>query len=434
MNINKISNTLFKHDGIIYSLFSFIILIIYYPILNNQFLDAWDDQWVVINYFTESGINLSNLWNIFSSYFHGQYSPLNECLYLILYTCFGYDPFYFHLSSMLLHIGNACIIYVVLKKLLEMSDRIKTDNTRLISFLTVLIFIVHPLNVESVAWLSASKVLLYTLFYFLAIYTFLKFLKKGKKKYYAYTLISFFCSFLSKEQAVTFPVCILLIIWFLKHDFSLKKTCRIVAPYFLLAFIFGIITILSQIDFGVGPLHPGNSYPFWQRCVFASYSVIEYLIKCLFPINLMYLYPFPNPPGSPLPMWFLIYPILLAIMVYCFWQYIKKIIPLTFGVAFFLIHIAIALHLFPLSRFAIIADRYTYIALIGINYIIAYYIIKIYNHFPKYKTVLLLFSISYILFLGINSNIRSRVWYNSDTLRKELNEILEKRPDYSMFK
>jgi len=151
------------------------VLAVYFPILGNDFLYYWDDQWVVINVYTEGGLNVQNLWAIFSEFYHGQYAPLNESLYLILYTTFGYKPFWFHLASLLLHAANVLLVYACIFRLLELSRKIVIEHKQLIAFFTALIFAVHPFNVESVAWMSASKVLVYSFFYLLATYTFLNY-------------------------------------------------------------------------------------------------------------------------------------------------------------------------------------------------------------------------------------------------------------------
>ena len=96
----------------------FIILgvsavVVYYPILNNQLLDFWDDQWVVMNYYTEGGFTIQNIWRILTEFYHGQYAPFNEYLYLVLYSIAGYNPFVFHLASLILHIVNTCLVFLV---------------------------------------------------------------------------------------------------------------------------------------------------------------------------------------------------------------------------------------------------------------------------------------------------------------------------------
>ena len=102
----------------------------------------------------------------------------------LLYTFFGYNPFYYHLSSLLLHLGNTCLIYYMLRKLLALSCRVDLDKVNILSFLTTVFFTVHTFNTEAVCWMSASKVPLYAVFYFGATITFLLYIEHKKKVHY----------------------------------------------------------------------------------------------------------------------------------------------------------------------------------------------------------------------------------------------------------
>ena len=355
-------------------------------------------------------------------FYHGQYAPFNEYLYLFIFNISGYTPCLFHLGSLLIHSMNVCLVFIIFKQILRSSNRINLEKVDLISFVTALLFAIHPFNVESVAWISASKVLVYTLFYLLATYTFLLYLKNNKFIFYIFTLILFVCSFLGKEQAVTFPIWLFSILLFLNK----QKTWHLLLPFLFLSFWFGITTIISQSINGEGVLTENATYSFVQRLIYACYSFLEYLFKSTFPIKLSYLYPFPSQIGEPLPIWLLIYPLLLLILLIAFRKLLSKW-PIAWGLLIFTIHIIIALHIIPLSRCAIIADRYAYISTIGICFILAYYIIK----YLKNKLVCCFFII-YILYMGIYSNQRTHVWYNTDTVKQELRDLLLQRENYDI--
>ncbi|MDR1154276.1 MAG: hypothetical protein LBL04_06155 [Bacteroidales bacterium] len=105
-------------------------------------------------------------------------------------------------------------------------------------------------------------------------------------------------------------------------------------------------------------------YPLWQRLVFACYSLVEYTVKLAFPANLLYVYPFPMKPGDALPAMYLIYPPVAAaagIALYRFRRY--RVLPA--GVAFFIVNLVLTLHIIPMSRFTVVADRYVYLASAG---------------------------------------------------------------------
>lgn len=420
---------------IIYPIILIVVaLIVYYPILGNQLLDFWDDQWVVMNAFTENGISINNLCLIMTSFYHGQYAPFNEYLYLFLYNFFGYNAFYFHLSSLILHCANAVLVYLILNKLLLQSAYKEVFMSKYLPFMTAFIFLVTTVNVESVAWMSASKVLVYSLFYLLATYYFLLYIeKKHKWKYLLLTYVFFICSFLGKEQAVTFPLFMLLIYYFLGYNLSSKSIWTTLLPFFLLSLCFGFITMFSQLATGGGILSPETTYPLWQRIIYACYAFCEYFFKCLFPVKLSYLYPFPSTVGEPLPYWLFLYPVLLVSFVFLLGKYIYHDNICKLGVLMFSIHIVTALHLIPLSRFVVVADRYIYLSSIGVAFLLSYYILSLYAKYnnTKIKMVLKILFLVYILYLGIYTNYRSRCWYDTNTLKKEMRYLLNQRDDFN---
>ena len=204
--------------------FIVVAFIVYYPILGNQLLELWDDQWVVMNFYTDAGVSWQNLWSILTTYYHGQYAPFNEYLYLFLHEAFGYNAFYFHLASLLLHIANAFLVYLVFKKILVLVVCKNELVNRSLPCMTAIVFLITTVNVESVAWMSASKILVYAFFYLLATVSFLRYIESnGEKKHLVWTYLFFISSFLGKEQAVTFPVFALLLYWFLGYDLKSKE-------------------------------------------------------------------------------------------------------------------------------------------------------------------------------------------------------------------
>ena len=396
----------------------------------NDFLYRWDDGWQVMNQYTEGGINLDNLRAIFSEFYHGQYSPVNECMYLFIYSLFGYNPLAFHLASLLLHIGNVCLAYIILIRIITQKNRMTIAYATAIAFITMLLFVVHPLNVETVAWISASKILVYVFFYLVATYTYLIYLDRKKKVFYILTILLFALSFGGKEQAVVFPVWLLMLHWLSGDSLKKREIWMQIAPFFVLVIVFGIVTVLSQATAGRGILSGATTYPFWQRIILACYSIFEYFAKYLFPYKLMYLYPFPIVVGEPLHEWMLLYPVLLVIILITLWRYISKA-PVAAGLVFFLIHIALVLHIIPIFRFAIIADRYIYLSSIGLSFIVAYYLVRLISNRSGWvrKTVIGCF-LGITLILSVYSNLRSREWKDTKHIKRDLKELLKQRDDY----
>lgn len=402
-------------------------MLIYYPILNNEFIYLWDDSWMIKNMYTENGFSLDNIISILAHFYHGQYAPLNELFYLFLYTLSnGYNSFIFHFACLILHICNTFVVFFFIKKLLSFKI---PNNIKLIlhiSFVTALIFAIHPLNVESVAWMSASKVLIYALFYLLGGISFLYYIENNKFKYYIITIICFFFSFAGKEQAVTYPLMLCLLYYFLQKDLFCRNRIILwnLLPFFLLSVFFGLITYISQE--GTGSQY--NNFSVIERIIYASYALIEYICKCIFPIKLLYLYPFMTLPGEQLPGWLMMYPPFLCIVFIAFKKYIHDRY-IIFGVIFFLLHLTLVIHIIPMSRFAVIADRYMYLSTIGFGFLYGYILFKniLKTTNTKWIYTIFLLSILYLGYLGTYSHIRTFTWKDSNSLKYELRELLEDR-------
>ena len=336
------------------------------------------------------------------------------------------------MASLLLHIANVFLVYWVLKKVLALTVCENELVNRYLPCLTAFVFLITTVNVESVAWMSASKILVYAFFYLLATVSFLRYIESnGEKKHLVWAYLFFISSFLGKEQAVTFPVFALLLYWFLGYDLKSKKIWVTLVPFFLLSLCFGYVTMLSQLATGSGALSSEATYPLWQRFIYGCYAFCEYFFKCLFPIKLSYLYPFPSVVGDDLPGWLYFYPVFIVLFIFFFWKYVWKDKMLMFGVSMFAIHIAVTLHIIPLSRFAVVADRYAYLSSVGVAFLLVYILLVWYEKVDrKWIMVLKAIFISYLFYLGVYTNLRSRVWYDTDTLKKEMRELLRSRDDF----
>jgi hypothetical protein len=404
-------------------------VIVYFPTFYNQFQNLWDDQWVVVNHYTEDGFTLVNLQKIFTEFYHGQYAPVNQLFYTLLYKLFGYNPVWFHGLCLLVHVFNIWLVFSFIRKLLILNKSFEPASVQRIAFFTALLFAIHPFLVEAVAWISASKVILYVFFYLIALHCYLNYTDALKLRYYLLALLFFVISFGAKEQAVTLPVCFILIDHTLKRNLKDPQIWLEKLPLLILSVSFGLFAMLSQAVTGAGALSSSATYPFYQKIIFAAYSLIEYFLKCLIPYKLSYLYPFPNPQGQAVAIRFWPYPFVVIAIIFCLWSFWKK--PwVFFGMAFFIIHIGIALHIVPISRFAIVADRYVYLASVGIFFILAWLLDRACCLKHKYFKVIAVFSIAYLCMLGAYTNYRVKAWYDTDTLKREIRQVLKQRKDY----
>lgn len=400
-------------------------IITYFPILGHEFITAWDDGWQVINRYTDN-LSWYNIRLIFTDYYSGQYSPVNQLLYTIIYYFFGYNSVSFHFLSLILHMLNALLVFFIVWRILCINRQEKEENGNrnlFISFGVALLFAVHPLQVETVAWISASKILVCSFFYLGAIWFYLRYIQKGKVICYTLMLVCYMLSFGGKEQAVTLPVCLFWVDLACRRNFRSGILWCEKMPVILLTLLFACITLEAN---GMGLSGHGDAYPLIQRIVFACYSFCEYIVKIIFPFNLLYIYPFPITVGEPLPNWFWMYPAMLLVVGVCFWKFWKQR-PVWLGLSWFLIHIGLMLHIIPLPRVGIVADRYIYLAAPGLFFILVWYFFIVLDTFPRLHKWCMGIAFAWLLFFCVQTHLRTYTWHDNTSLKMKMNNLLEER-------
>jgi protein O-mannosyl-transferase len=386
-----------------------ISFLIYLPVFHNGFL-SWDDD----TYIKDNPLIYSiNLKEIFSHYVLGNYHPLTILALAIEYLFFGLNPTGYHAVNLLLHLLNVILVCYTVYLL---SDKVA------VALIASLLFGIHPLHVESVAWAVELKDLLST-FFFLASYIFyLKYLNDRQKKYYICALLLFLASILSKAMAASLPVVLILTDYFKGRKFNRKAILEKV-PFFLIAIVFGIVAVLAQKSEGTTNF---IDFPLPQRILFACYGFISYLYKLLLPINLSPFYPYPVKSGESVPVQYYAYLVLfigLIVSVFYSLRFTKKIF---FGTAFFAVTVFLVLQLFPVGR-AIMADRYSYIPSIGIFYLAGEGFDLVWRKKSKLAVIIILAS-AVTVFFAIKTVDRCSVWKNDLTL---WNDVINQYPNSS---
>jgi tetratricopeptide (TPR) repeat protein len=388
-----------------------LILIIvfgaFYPCLKNGFVN-WDDDKYLGETAAAQPFSLAALKDTFTSFSVGHYQPLTILSYLFDYQFFKLKPFGYHLTNLILHLLNCLLVFWFIYLL---------SRNLALSFLTSLLFAIHPLRVESVVWISERKDVLYAFFYLSALISYLYYLFKEKNsKFYLLSLFLFLCSLLSKSMAVTLPLILLLLDYYLK-----RKPERAVLldkiPFFILTLLSSLIVVFGIILFG--GIRPGSHYSFLSMLSVASYAIVFYLTKLFLPLKLSCLYPFYNFyynfQYNPLYLYSILTVILLALIVILSVKYTKKLL---FGSAFFLITLLPVLQFIPNSTI-IVADRYTYLSSIGIIFILSTLFYWLYSRKlknPLAKSLLIALIIFIILSLSILTYNRCKVWKDGITL------------------
>jgi regulator of sirC expression with transglutaminase-like and TPR domain len=386
-----------------------LTLIVYLPSLWNGIIN-WDDTTYINNPYVKD-LSPAGIVNIFSVYFIGNYHPLTLLSLGVDHLIGGEGPFMFHFTNLLLHLLNSFLVFLLVKRL--------TQNNLLAVF-TFILFGVHTLHVESVAWISERKDVLYSFFFLVSLTFYTKYASSRKRIDYGLALFLFLLSILAKGQAVVL-VAILPFFDYLKGRkwFSIKVLAEKI-PFLLLSLIFTWIAFRAQES--ANALHFAI-YSLPERFAFASYGLTEYLIKSILPISLSALYPFPlrSVNGSiPLSYWLYIIPLPVYITGSYFLFKRSKIY--AFGLSLFFLNLLPLLQLIPVGG-AIMADRYFYIPSVGLLLCFAYGLLEIRNIRIKYALFIL-----FIVFLSGFSFSRVKVWKDSitlwnDVIRKDNNAV-----------
>ena len=328
-----------------------ISFVIYLPVFNNKLL-AWDDD----NYIKNNPLIYSiNLKDIFSQYVMGNYHPLTILTFAIEYQFFGLNETGYHIINLLLHLLNVVLVFYVINLLV---------NKPTVALVASLLFGIHPLHVESVAWAAELKDLLYTFFFLTSYIFYLKYLTSQQKKMYVFSLLLFCLSLLSKAMAVSLPVVLILTDYFKGRKINSKVLLEKL-PFILLSIGFGIVAVWAQKSSGATEV---VNFDFLQRIVFACYGFIMYIVQLFFPLHLSAYYPYPIKSTESIPAQFYLYPILVAGLIFAVFYSLRFTKKFFLGIGFFAITIFLVLQLLPVGG-AIIADRYSYIPSIGIFYL-----------------------------------------------------------------
>jgi len=362
-----------------------ITLIVYLPVKDDQFIGYDDSRYITRNSRVQSGLSWNNITWAFTTYEVANWHPLAWLSHMLDCNLFGLNPAGHHLASLVLHLVNVALLFGLLESL--------TGNVARSAFVAAL-FAVHPLNVESVAWVAERKNLLCTLFWLLTLWAYLRYVRRPDWKRYSLVILSFTLGLLSKPMVVTLPfVMLLLDYWPLgRFDISIdqaksrstkgrakQKSGQQVerkpvsflihtvdllwekVPLFLLTLVSCAVTVKAQK--AGGALVAGEDFSLGTRLANAVVAYAKYLAKTFWPTNLSVFYPHP---GVSLPLWqILLSALVLATLTFFIVKGTQRFRYLTVGWLWFLGTLIPVIGLVQVGNQAM-ADRYAYIPSIGL--------------------------------------------------------------------
>jgi tetratricopeptide (TPR) repeat protein len=374
----------------------------YSSIYENKVTNYDDDIYVTEN----APLRNLEVNTLFTEFYWNQYSPLAMTIMGIEFKVSDANEKFLRFMSVLIHVLCALVIFLLIRHL------VKDD---LVAGLTSLLFVVHPLNVESVAWLTASmKIGTYALFFLLSVYSYLRYLETDKKSFILLSFVFFLASCFSKEQAVVLPVLLLAIDYFKGRKLTTKDVWIQKIPFFLLSMIFGYITLQASSSSEVA----SNAvivynFGFAERVLFAFYATGMYVLKLIAPLELSMFYTYPV--KGEIPAYFYVVPLLVIGLLFgLFKAYRAGHKWIAFGLLFFFINVFLTSLTAVMSvRDVIMADRYVYLPSVGLFFILSYFIVvKMKERFKPGLYVIL----GLALILSAMTYQRTQVWKDSVTL------------------
>jgi len=385
------------------------------PCLKNEFV-SWDDlEYIANNTFIHS-LSFSNISGIFTSFYAANYHPFTTLSWAVEYKLVGAAPFLYHADNILLHLINTLLVFLFTRKLLT--------NVEIAVFVTVL-FGIHPMHVESVAWASERKDVLYTFFYVAAMITYLHFIDTKNVKWLVYTFVLFVCSCFSKSAAITLPLLLLLLDYY--KDRLHWKAVLAKIPFIAIAIVFGILAIQSQKATHAVNLEILQISGF-DRFFFICFSGLYYLLTFFVPTHLSAMHPYPHPQQG-LPLLYFLSPFLIIALVLLpvFWKKYRK--ELIFGAVFYAIGLSLVIQLVPLGE-SMVSERYAYVPYIGLAIAFGSIIYKqLYQNATRVRkqTITAVFVLSILVFASLSYQ-RCTMWKTSETL---FGDVIEKYPNES---
>src|SRR5947208_3914277 len=325
----------------------------YRPAWNGGFV--WDDDvYITNNELLTAPDGLRRIW--FSLDSPSQYFPLVYTTFRIEHAVWGLDPTGYHWVNLLLHIANALLVWLVLA-------RLKVPG----AWLAGAIFAFHPVQVDSVAWITEGKNVRKGFVFFVTLLAWTQFIDARERRswrFYRLALVFYVLALSAKSTACTLPAALFLILWLQKKRIDWPRVLQI-APFVVLGLTMGLIAVWWEryhvgtrgAMFAMGPL---------ERLIVATHAAWFYLGKLFWPAKLTFMYPqWTITPSNPLAYIWLVAGIALCVAIYFARRYVGRSVEV--AAAFFVATLSPVLGFIMLYtfRYTFVADHYQYLACIG---------------------------------------------------------------------
>ena len=376
--------------------------LLYLHALQNEIL-SWDDHWHITYNADIQSLSANNIKAIFTSYYSNMYHPLVTLTFAVEYQLFGLNPAAYHTTNVLFHLANVILVFFLV---LRLSQR------REIAVIAACLFGIHPMHVESVAWITERKDVVYAFFYLCGLVYYVRFIQKEGKKCYWMAFLFFLLSLFSKSTAITFPIVLLLIDGYIGRNIR-PRTILEKIPLFLLSIVFGIVALSSQSE--TTSFEIFKQFNIMDRFFLASYSLCYYIFHLVVPMNLSAFHSMPEKIQGLLPFeyYLAVIPVFVLILLSTRKGNFQR--EYIFGILFFLVTLSLNIHIIPFGK-AIVAERYSYVPSIGIYYLVGQLYCVLIDRHPillHWKKVVFPIAVFIVMVFGYLTYQRIGVWKNT---------------------
>jgi cytochrome c-type biogenesis protein CcmH/NrfG len=410
-----------RKDIIICLFLASLAFLLYGDLTDHQFIVVDDNAYIIDNSYVNSGLNRESVRWAFTTTRAEFWHPLTWLSYMLDTQLFGVDPGGYLFTNLLLHVLNSLLLFFIFKKM--------TGATWQSAFVAAL-FAIHPLHVESVAWIAERKDVLSALFWMLTIGFYMHYVKRPGPLRYLLVCILFVLGLMAKPMLVTLPFVLLLLdAWPLERiKYRTSPNALITSFFRLLAEKIPLLAISAAASAMTlvaqkrgGGLVSSDHYPIFDRIANAIVSYIEYIGKMIWPQNLAVFYPFPKDFSAMLMAGSLLALIFISVLAI---RWARQYPFFIFGWLWYLGTLLPVIGLIKIGDFAM-ADRYTYIPLIGLFIIVAWGIPEICANFRFKKIILGAAAIIILVSFSVATWSQVRYWANSIVLFEQALRVTE---------